>query len=154
VDADMCSNDAKDRIVHAITSILIQHQNVPASACICVFAKLQNLHHTVMTIYSYSKSGYGGTLWAVPYSGVVQGDDTGTAIWAVVIAPVLKMMKYEGFGFMYTTGIEGKELHLVGYSFVDDTDFIQSSQPGEPFQVLATCMQAAMDTWEGGLRAT
>jgi hypothetical protein len=64
------------------------------------------------------------------------------------------MMKDEGFGFMYKTSIEGKELHFVGYSFVDDTDIIQSGQPGEPFQVLATCMQAAMDIWEGGLWAT
>jgi hypothetical protein len=71
-----------------------------------------------------------------------------------VSTPVLKMMKDEGFGFMYKTNIEGKQLHFVGYSFVDDTGIIQSGQPGEPFQVLATRMQAAMDTWEGGLRAT
>jgi hypothetical protein len=64
------------------------------------------------------------------------------------------MMKDEGFGFMYKTSIEGKHLHFVGYSFVDDTAIIQSGQPGEPFQVLATRMKAAMDTWEGGLRAT
>jgi hypothetical protein len=55
------------------------------------------------------------------------------------------MMKDEGFGFMYKTIIEGKELHVVGYSFIDDTDVIQF------FQVLAKCMQAAMDTWEGEL---
>jgi hypothetical protein len=42
----------------------------------------------------------------------------------------------------------------MGYSFVDDTDIIQSGQPGEPFQLLAKRMQADMDTWEGGLRAT
>jgi hypothetical protein len=42
----------------------------------------------------------------------------------------------------------------VGYSFVDDTDTIQSGQPGGNFQVLATRMQAAMGTWEGVLRAT
>jgi hypothetical protein len=64
------------------------------------------------------------------------------------------MMKYEGFGFMYKTSIEWKELHFVGYGFVDDTDFIQAGQPGEPFQLLVTCMQAAMDTWEGELWAT
>jgi hypothetical protein len=64
------------------------------------------------------------------------------------------MMKYEGFGFMYKTSIEGKQLHFVGYSFVDDTDIIQSGQPGETFQVLDTRMQAAMYTWGGGLRAT
>jgi hypothetical protein len=33
-------------------------------------------------------------------------------------------------------------------------DIIQSGQPGEPFQALITRMQSAMDTWEGGLRAT
>jgi hypothetical protein len=75
-------------------------------------------------------------------------------MWAVVTTPVLKMMKDEGFGFMYKTSIEGKQLHLVGCSFVEDTGIIQSGQPGEPFQVLATRMQAAMDTWEGGLWAT
>jgi hypothetical protein len=67
---------------------------------------------------------------------------------------VLKMMKDEGFGFMHKTSIEGKQLHFVGYSFVDDTDIIQSGQPEEPFKVLATRMHSAMDTWEGGLRAT
>jgi hypothetical protein len=46
----------------------------------------------------------------------------------------------EGFGFMYNTSIEGKELKFVGYSFVDDTDIIQSGQPGGPFQVLSINM--------------
>jgi hypothetical protein len=67
------------------------------------------------------------------------------------------MMKYEGFGFMYKTSIEGKDIYFVGFSFVDDTDIIQSGQPEEPeepFQVLSTRMQAAMDTWKGGLWAT
>jgi hypothetical protein len=64
------------------------------------------------------------------------------------------MMKDEGFEFMYKTSIEGKKIHFVGYSFVNDTAIIQSGQPGEPFQVLATRMQAAMDTREGGLWAT
>jgi hypothetical protein len=157
MDAAMCSNDSKrcyDRIVHSITSIIMQQQNVPASACICVFTTLHNLHHTVRTIYGDYKSGYGGTLWEVPYSGVGQGNGVGPEIWAVVSTPVLKMMKDEGFGFMYKTSTEGKQLHFVGYSFVDDTYIIQSGQPGEPFQVPAMRMQAAMDAWEGGLRAT
>jgi hypothetical protein len=157
VDAAICSNDDKscyDRIVHAIASIMMQHQNVPPSSCICELSMLQNLHQTVRTVYGDSKSGYGGTLWAVPYFGVGQGNGAGPAIWAVASTPVLKMMKDEGFGFMYKTSIEAKELHFLGYSFVDDTDIIQSGQPGERFQVLATRTQAAMDTWEGGLQTT
>jgi hypothetical protein len=157
VDAAMCVNDAKscyDRIVHAILSILMQQKNVLAPAYIYVFTMMQNLHHTVRTIYGDFKSGYGGTLRTVPYSGVGQGNSAGPAIWAVVSTPVLNMMKDEGFRFMYKTSIKGKELHIVGYSFFDDTDIIQSSQPGGPFQVLATRIQAAMYTWEGGIWAT
>jgi hypothetical protein len=149
MDAPMCSNDAKscyDRIVHAIASILMQQQNVPESACICVFTTMQNLYHTERTIYGDSKSGYGGTLWAVLYFGAGQSNGADPAIWALVSTPVLKMMKDEGFGFMYKTSIEGKRLQFVGYSFVDDTDIIQSGQPWEPLQVLATRMQADMDT--------
>jgi hypothetical protein len=157
MDAALCYNDAKscyDRIVHSIASILMQQHNVPASACICVFTTLQNMHHTLRTIYGDSNSDYIGNLWAVPYSGVGQGNCAGPAMWAALSTPVLKMMKDEGFGFMYKTSIEGKQLHFVGYSFVDDTDIIQSGQPGEPFQVLNMRIQAAMDTWEGGLRDT
>jgi hypothetical protein len=104
------------------------------------------LHHAAepaphrRKIYGDSKSGYGGTLWAVPYAGVGQGNSADPAMWAVVSTPVLKMMKDEGFAFMCKTSIEGKQLNFVGYSFVDDTDIIQSGQPGEPFQVLAMRM--------------
>jgi hypothetical protein len=115
---------------------------------------VQNLHHTVRTTYGDSKSVYGGTLWAVPYYCVGKDNGAGPAIWAVVSTPVLKIMKDESFGFMYKTSIEGKQLHFVGYSIVDDTDIIQSGQPGGPFQVLDMRIQGAMDTWEGGLRAT
>jgi hypothetical protein len=149
MDEAICVNDSKscyDRIVYSIVSILMQHHNVPASACICVFTMLQNLHHTVRTNYCDSKSGYGGTLWAVPYYDVGQGNGAGPEIWEVVSTPVLKMMKDEGFGFMHKTRIEGKQLHFVVYSFVDETGSIQSGQPGEPLQVLATRMQAAMHT--------
>jgi hypothetical protein len=63
-------------------------------------------------------------LWAVPYSGVGQGNGAGPAVSTVVSTPVLKMMKDEGFRFMYKTSIEVKQLHFMGYSFVDDTDII------------------------------
>jgi hypothetical protein len=95
IDADMFSNDAKscyDKIVHSIASIIMQQQNVPASSCRCVFTTLKNLHHTFRTIYGDSKSGYGGTLWAVPYSGVGKGNGAGPVIWEVVSTPVLKMI--------------------------------------------------------------
>jgi hypothetical protein len=78
----------------------------------------------------------------------------GPGIWAVVSTPVLKMTKEEGLGFMYKTSLSGHDLHFIGYSFVDDTDLIQSSEEGQHTEVLAQRMQASMDMWERGLRAT
>jgi hypothetical protein len=108
----------------------MKQQNVPASSCICIFTTLQNLHHRVMKIYGDYKYGYGGTLWAVPYYGVGQGNGVDPLIWSVVSTPVLKMMKHEVFGFMYKTSIKGKQIHFVGYSFFDDTGIIQSGKSG------------------------
>jgi hypothetical protein len=82
-------------------------------------------------IYGYSKTGHGGTLWAVPYAGISQGNGAGLGIWAVVSTPVLKMMKDEVFRFMYKTSIAGKGPRFVGYSFVDYTDLIQLGKTGE-----------------------
>jgi hypothetical protein len=96
------------------------------------------------------KTGYGGTLWAVSYAGIGQGNGAEPGIWAVMSTLVLKMTKEEGFGFIYKTSIEGKELNFVGYSFIENTDLIQSRKPGEETEILVCCMQAAMDTWEGG----
>jgi hypothetical protein len=61
-----------------------------------------------------------------PYSGIGQGNGTRLAIWEVVSTPVQKIMKDEGFGFVHKTILNDKDLHFVGYSFVDDTDLIQS----------------------------
>jgi hypothetical protein len=65
-------------------------------------------------IYGDSKIGYGGTLWAVPYADIGQGNVTGPGMWSVVSTPVLHMIREEGFGFMYKTSLEGKDLHCVG----------------------------------------
>jgi hypothetical protein len=57
--AALCSNDMKscyDRVVHSVASIAMQQQNVADTACICMFTTLQNLEHTVRTIYGDSET--------------------------------------------------------------------------------------------------
>jgi hypothetical protein len=103
-----------DRIIHLVASIVMQHQNVPDTACICMFTTLQNLEHTIRTIYGDSETGYGGTLWTVPSHGLVQGNGAGPTIWAIVVTPLLNQMRQRGFGFFYLTCISNEELHFVG----------------------------------------
>jgi hypothetical protein len=117
-----------------------------------MFTTLQNLEHTVRTVYGDSDQSYGGNLWIVPLHGSGQGNGGGPMLWAVVSTPVLKVMRTEGFGTYFRACISGDSIRFVGYSFVDDTDLIQSAkQPSDTESDVAAEMQRALDTWEGAL---
>jgi hypothetical protein len=153
----LCSNDAKscyDRILHSMASLCLKHLGLPEGAIICMFTTLQNLEHTVRTVYGDSEQPYGGNLWIVPLHGSSQGNGGGPMLWAVVSTPALKVMRTEGFGTYFRACISGDSIRFVGYSFVDDTDLIQSAkQSSDTESEVAAEMQRALDTWEGALRA-
>jgi hypothetical protein len=154
----LCSNNAKscyDCILHSVASLCLQRLGLPESAAVCIFTTLQNLEHTVRTVYGNSDHSYGGNIWAVPMQGIGQGNGTGPMLWAVVSTPVLKVMRTEGFGTYFVACLTGESIRFVGYSFVDDTDLIQTTrdlQDSEP-EVVAE-MQRSLNTWEGVIRAT
>jgi hypothetical protein len=66
------------------------------------------------------------------------------------------MLKTAGFGFRVRTVISGDEFSFVCYTFVDNSDVVHSSidGPSEDTSELVAEMQEAIDTWEGGLRAS
>jgi hypothetical protein len=60
-----------------------------------------------------------------------------------------------GFGTFFRACISGDTIRFVGYSFMDDTDLIQSvADPDDTEEMVVDQMQWALDTWEGSLRAT
>jgi hypothetical protein len=76
-------------------------------------------------------------------------------LWAVVSTPVLKVMRAEGFRTFFKACISGESIRFVGYSFVDDTDLIQTAKtPQDTEQEVSEEMQRALNTWEGAIRAT
>jgi hypothetical protein len=154
----LCSNDAKscyDRILHAVASLCLRRLGLPESAIVCMFTTLQNMEHTVRTVYGDSQNTYGGALWAVPMQGIFQGNGAGPMLWAVVSTPVLKVMRNEGFGTFFRSCLSGNTIHFVGYSFVDDTDLIQTARTSTKTELeVVSEMQRALNTWEGAIRAT
>jgi hypothetical protein len=65
------------------------------------------------------------------------------------------MLRTAGFGTFFKTSISGKQIRYVGFSFVGNTDQVQTGRfPGEDCNSIAEQMQMAVDEWEGGLRAT
>jgi hypothetical protein len=133
VPGTICSNDAKscyDLIVHAPASLSMQRQGVPQCAVLCLFETLQNLEHYIRTAYGDSSSFYGGSHWIIPMHGIGQGNGAGPAIWAVVSTPLLNMLRASGVGSHFISPISGKDIHFIGYAFVDDTDLIQTADEG------------------------
>lgn len=156
--AAMTSCDAKscyDRIVHSIAALSMRRQGVQEPPIVCMFTTIQNLVHTVRTAFGDSTESFGGDLWAVPVQGVGQGNGAGPMIWAVVSTPLLEMLREDGFGTFFRLAISREQIRIVGFAFVDDTDLIQTAKsPDDSGMEVAAEMQASLDTWEGGLRAT
>ncbi len=45
-------------------------------------------------------------------------------------------------------------IQFAGYSFINDTDLIQTAKLGETYEDVASALQCFIDTWEGSLKAT
>jgi hypothetical protein len=144
-----------DRINHAVGGILMERQKAPKPTIICMFTTLQDLEHNIRTAYGNSSITYGGNLWVVPLQGIGQGNGAGPPLWAIVSLPLLEMLRTAGFGTFFQKTISGKKVSYVGFSFVDDTNQVQTGCfPGEDCNSIAEQMQLAVNKWEGGLCAT
>ena len=64
------------------------------------------------------------------------------------------MIRGEGFGMHITGPISGEKLHIAGFSFVDDTDVVQTASDSESREELLQKTQQSLNLWEGGLRTT
>jgi hypothetical protein len=132
----------------------MQQQGIPESAVACMFTTLQDLTHSVRTAYGDSDLTCGGTD-VIPMHGVMQSNGAGPAIWAVVSTPILNMLRTAKVGSFLSTPISKHSIRFVGYSFVDDTDLIQTPRHDkETYQDVFTGLQHSLNTWEGGLQAT
>jgi len=117
-----------------------------------LFLTLQNLQHLVWMLYGDSTIWEGNKIWAVPVAGIGQGNGTGLQIWAVVSTPILDLHCQEGYGTAFKAAVSGDQIQFVGYSFVDNTDLIQTrltitSTTGDTLPL----MQAALNLWNSSL---
>lgn len=153
----LCSNDAKscyDLIGHAQASLAMQRHGVPRSAVDCLFTTLQDAKHRVRTGYGDSDLSYGGANWVTPMHGRGQGNGAGATIWAVLSTPLLNLLRLKGYGCEFISPISKDHLSFSGYSFVDDTDLIQSQISSATYKEIIQSLQLSLDTWEGSLKAT
>jgi hypothetical protein len=150
----LCSNDAKscyDRIVHNCASLCMQRVGTPVQPIISMFSTIQELSHHVRTIYGDSQSSYRHKT-SPPIQGVGQGNGAGPQIWALVSTTVLNMLRDKGYGARFRAAMSNKQLSLVGYAFVDDTDLVLADNTSAKDTIKE--MQNSLTAWEGGIRTT
>jgi len=122
---------------------------------ICMFSTIQHLRHHIRTLFGDLQISAGTELWAVPISGIGQGNGAGPQIWAVVSTPILNMLREAGFGAGFKLAISGMRVFFVGYSFINDTNIVQTGPTiTSTGQEVLPLMQAALTLWEQGLHAT
>jgi hypothetical protein len=84
--------------------------------------------------------------------GIGQGNGSRPPIWAVISSTLLDTLRSKGYGLKMVAPISQQPLSFIGYSFVDNTDIMQSD--GSPTNDTIQKLQEAVDTWEGGLKVT
>jgi hypothetical protein len=134
----------------------MQRVGMPQGPIISMFRSLQQLKHFVRTAHGDSTTFFeSNDVHPVAIQGVGQGNGAGPQIWALISTVILNMLRTEGWGASFTSPIDRREIQFVGYSFVDDTDLIVANQgKWENATEVLQALQAAMEEWEGGLRAT
>jgi hypothetical protein len=152
----LCSNDAKscyDRIVLWIAALCLLRVGVAPAARQEMMETLQTAWHHINTAFGDSSRRYGCQF--PPLQGVGQGNGAGPAIWALISAVLLTIMRAQGFGLNIVTVFSTLSVVLAGYAFVDDTDILHAAAgvnvKGED---LVPQMQQVLNMWEGLLRAT
>ena len=108
----------------------------------------------IKTAHGVSNKHYGGTQWTVWPHGIGQGNGHGPVIWALISSPLLKIMRYKGFGTSINSPISNEKLKMAGFSSVDDTDQCKMTMKNKDWHNQLQSTQKSLDLWESLLRTT
>ena len=138
-----------------MASLCMRRCGLQAAPVYSMFNCIQHLKHHIRTVYGTSSRWFGGDqLETIPH-GVGQGNGAAPAIWAVVSTPILNMLRDAGFGVKLQSSLIRSTTHFVAYVFVDDSDQCQTAEHCDVgTSDLLAKMQASLNMWEGGLRAS
>ena len=94
-----------------------------------MFDSIQRMVHKTRTTYGDSAFEYGGDdigPWENYPQGVLQGNAAGPTIWILVSSVIFEVLHKRGFAVQICTSVSKETFKLVGFSYVDDCDLIQS----------------------------
>jgi hypothetical protein len=120
-----------------------------------MFDSIQRMRHKVRTSFGDSTVTYGGTdkgkIWKLPPQGVLQGNGSGPAIWAILSSIIFAILKQTGFQNTFASPIRHVSLELAGFAYVDDSDLIQVEDSVEK---VVDNMRKQLKTWIDAIGVT
>ena len=150
----LCSNDTKacyDYIVHNVAMIYMLRTGILYNSLKFVLLILQKMQHKVATGYGVYEPSYAADSKEITIQGIGQGNGAGPTVWAVISSPLFEMLRSTGFEIELISCLLDTSVTLVGYSFVDDTDILFTTDSEEAFIQTA---QERLNLWESNLSAT
>ena len=137
-----------DRIVHTAAALALLRIGISHSKIETMFNSIQKMVHKIRTAFGDSETTYGGEEihpdWRAYPQGVLQGNASGPAIWAVLSSVIFDILRNRGFSVHFCGAISRELFIIVGYSYVDDCDLFQSGE--DPVEVLES-MQNLIRSW-------
>ena len=155
------ANDAKgcyDRIILLVAYLTMRRMGIPHAASSFSVSCLLTMVYRVRTAWGLSSETYGGSKWFEEYAkcphGAGQGSGDGPALWAGISSPLFDLMRRHGHCFHIASAITSIVTELAGFSFVDDTDYLELLPPHLSIHLLHPRAQQSITTWEKLLRST
>jgi hypothetical protein len=151
VDAETCY----DRITHAAGSLCVQKWDVDPKAIIAMLLPIQRMKYFLRTAFGDSATYFCSLALELAFQGSCQGNKGSPAFWLAVSAFLVLMLHRLGHVARIRSAMSGSTFTAAGFLFVDDTDlFAVAKDKDESPEQVTTRMQAAVDAWHGGLRAS
>ena len=155
------ANDAKgcyDRIILLVAYLTMRRMNIPHEAAKFSVSCLLEMVYRVRTAWGVSDETYGGPQWLHEFNkiphGAGQGSGDGPPLWAGISSPLFDLMRSNGHCFHLESSITSISLVLAGFSFVDDTDYVELLPPTLPLSALHLRAQKSINKWEKLIRTT
>ena len=143
-----------DRIVHTAVALALLRVGIPHSKIHSMFNTIQRMVHYIRTAFGDSTISYGGDSignWENYPQGVLQGNAAGPTIWTILSSVVFEILHQRGFSVKFCSALSKQVFFLIGFSYVDDCDLIQSGS--SPIAVLQS-MQQLIHTWGSTMEVT